>query len=118
MLVDNGASEHYFDDAINFKLRDRLDNHQVLDVARKITTAGGEQLDVVAQGLLSGIVADSKGVRRSVQHSSLVVPDLGCNLFSTKRAVSNGGVSIFDMDNPRRDCIRQANVEHRADTDR
>ena len=118
MLVDSGASEHYFDDAIILELRDTLDSHQVLDVARKITTAFGEQLDVVAQRLLSGIVVDSKGVRRSAQHSSLVVSDLGCNLFSTKRAVRKGVVPIFDTDNPRRDYIRRAGVEHRADTDR
>ena len=33
--------------------------------------------------------------------SDLIVPGLGCNLFSVKQAARNGVVSIFDMTNPR-----------------
>ena len=40
VLVDSGASGHYFDDTIFLGLRDNLDNYQELDVPRKITTTG------------------------------------------------------------------------------
>ena len=45
VMVDNGASGHYFDDALIPGLRYRLDNYQELATMRRyITTAGGHQL--------------------------------------------------------------------------
>ena len=41
VLVDSRASGHYFDDAIIPGFRDRLEEYKVLDVPRKISTAGG-----------------------------------------------------------------------------
>ena len=41
ILVDSGASGHYFDDDIILRLRDKLDSYHVLDVPRKITVTGG-----------------------------------------------------------------------------
>ena len=84
VLINSSASGYFFDDDNIPGLRDKLDSYQVLDVLREITTAGGEQLDGVAQGLLGGIVVDGKGVRRSAQLSCLVAPGLGCNLLSVK----------------------------------
>ena len=101
VLVDSGASGHYFDDTIFPGLRDNLDNYQVLDAPRKITTAGKGHLYGVAQGVLRGWVIDDKGERRLVQLSCLIVPGLGRNLFSVKQAARSGIISIFDMDNPR-----------------
>ena len=101
VVVDSGASGHYFDDTIIPGLRDNLDNYQLLDVPRKITTAGKGHLYGVAQGILRGRVIDDKGQRRLVQLSCLIVPGLGRNLFSVKQAARNGIVSIFDMDSPR-----------------
>ena len=101
VLVDRGASGHYFDDAIIPGFRDRLEEYEVLDVPRKISTAGGGGLNGIAQGVLRGHVNDDKGVRRLIQLSWLIVPGLGRNLFSVKQAVRNGVVSIFDMNNPR-----------------
>ena len=40
-------------------------------------------------------------MQRLIQISVLVVPGLGCNLFSVKQASRNGVVSIFDKYNPR-----------------
>ena len=60
MFVDSAASRHFFDDDITPELRYKLDSYQVLDVRCKIKTAGEGQLDVFAQGLLSGIVVDGK----------------------------------------------------------
>ena len=76
ILGNSGASGHYFDDASILGLRDKLDSYPVLDVPRKITTAGGGQLDGVAQGLVSGIVVNDKGVRISTQLSCLDAPGL------------------------------------------
>ena len=66
VLVDSGASGHYFDDAIIPGLRSKLDNYQVLDVPRIITTAGGHQLEGIAQGLLRGNIIDGTGAQRLV----------------------------------------------------
>ena len=41
MLVDSGASGHYFDVAIIPGFQDRLEEYKVLDVPRKISTTGG-----------------------------------------------------------------------------
>ena len=73
----------------------------MLDVSRKISTAGGGGLNGTAQGVLRGHVIDGKGVRRLIQLSCLIVPGLGRNLFSVKQTARNGVVSIFDVTNPR-----------------
>ena len=99
MLVDSGASGHYFDDAIIPAIRDRLEEYKVLDVPRKIATAGGGESNGTAQGALRGHVIGDKGVRRLIQLSCLIVPGLGRNLFSVKQAARNGVVSILDMTN-------------------
>ena len=41
VLVDSGASGHYFDNVIIPGFRDRLEECKVLDVPRKISTTGG-----------------------------------------------------------------------------
>ena len=92
VLVDSGASGHYFDDAIIPGFRDRLEEYKVLDVPRKISTAGGGGLNGTAHGVLRGHVINDKGVRRSVQLSCLIVPGLGRNLFSVKQAAANANL--------------------------
>ena len=135
MLVKRGASGHYFHDATIPGLLYKLDNYQVLDLPHKITTAGRGYLDGVAQGLLSGIVVEGIGVRRSVQLSCSVVSGLRCNLFSIKQAARNGVVAIVDLDGQRREApldartssfaprqtdrgSRRREVEHRRERDR
>ena len=99
-MVDSGASGHYLNDVIIPELRDKLDSYQVLDEPRKIITAGGGQLEGIAQGLLSDIVVDDKRVRCSLQLSRLIVPGLDRSLFSVMQAARNGVVFIFDMEKP------------------
>ena len=101
VMVDSGASGHYFDDARIPRLRYRLENYQELAIRRYITTAGGHQLEGAGQGLLRGHIIDAQGVQRLIQISVLVVPGLGLNLFSVKQASRNGVVSILDKCNPR-----------------
>ena len=101
VMVDNGASGHYFDDARIPRLRYRLENCQELAIRRYVTTAGGHRLEGAGQGLLRGHITDAQGVQRLIQISVLIVPGLGCNLFSVKQASRNGVVSIFDKYNPK-----------------
>ena len=101
VIMDSGASGHYFDDALIPGLRYRLDNYQELVIQQYITTAGGHQLEGAGQGLLRGHIIDAQGVQRLIQISVLIVPGLGRNLFSIKQASRNGVASIFDKYNPR-----------------
>ena len=101
VMVDSGASGHYFDDALIPKLRYRLDNYQELTIRRWITTAGGHQRKGAGQGLLRGHIIDAEGVQRLIQISVLIVPGLGRNLLSVKEAPRNGVVPIYDQHNPR-----------------
>ena len=59
VMVDSGASGHYFDDALIPRLRYRLENYQELAIRRYITTAGGHQLEGAGQGLLRGHIIDA-----------------------------------------------------------
>ena len=79
VMVDSGASGHYFDDALIPRLRYRLENYQELAIRRYITTAGGHQLEGAGQGLLRGHIIDAQGVQRLIQISVLIVPGLGRN---------------------------------------
>ena len=101
VMLDSGASGHYFDDALILGLRYRLDNYQELGIRRYITTAGGHQLEGAGQGLLRGHIIDAQGMQHLIQISVLIVPGLGRYLFSVKQASRNGVVSIFDTYNPR-----------------
>ena len=56
--------------------------------------------------MLQDHVADEKGVRRSAQISSLIVPGLGRNLFSVKQAARNDVVSVFNMNDPRLEILK------------
>ena len=59
VLVDSGASGHYFDDLIIPSLKHRLLNYVLLTTPRKILTAGGALLDGAAEGVLQSIVIDN-----------------------------------------------------------
>ena len=77
MLVDSGASGHYFNDAIIPRLQNKLYSYQVLHVPRKITTDSEGQLDGAAKGLLSGIVIEGAfdGLLRPWSDASLPTAD-------------------------------------------
>ena len=49
VMVESGASGHYFDDALIPGLRYRLDNYQEFAIRWWITTAGGHQLEEAGQ---------------------------------------------------------------------
>lgn len=101
MLVDSGASGHYFDDSFTPGLRYKLTDYQVLETPRNIPTARGHRLEEVERDLLRGNAIDGDGVQRFVQLLCLVMPGLGHHVVSVKPATRNGVESIFDTDNPR-----------------
>ena len=101
VLVDSGASGHYFDDLIIPDLKHRLLNYVLLTTSRKIFTAGGALLDSTAEGILQGLVTDNHGEQHLARIAILIVPGIGRNLFFVKSATKKGVVSIFDFDNPR-----------------
>ena len=51
LMVDSGASIHYFDDAIIHDLKNRLQDYMHLATPRKIPTAGEAMLDGTAKGM-------------------------------------------------------------------
>ena len=115
-LVDSGASGHYFDDPIIPGLKHRLLNYVLPTTPRKILTAGGALLDCTAEGTLQGIVTDNHGEHHLARITILIVPGIGCNLFSVKSATKKGIVSTFDFDNPRLE-LSGITVPLRADDD-
>ena len=52
LMMDSGASRHYFDGAIIRDLKHRLQQYVHLTTLRKILTAGGTMLDGTAEGML------------------------------------------------------------------
>ena len=100
--MDSGASGHFFDDLIIPSLKHLLLNYVFLPTPRKILTAGGALLDGTAEGILKGLVIDNHGEQHLAQIAILIVPGIGCNLFSAKSATKKiVDDSIFDFDNPR-----------------
>ena len=100
VLNNSGASCHYFDDLNIPSLKHRLLNHVFFTTPCKILTAGGALLDGTAEGIFQGLVTDNHGEQHFARIAILIVPDIGCNLFSVKSATKKGVVSIFGFDNP------------------
>ena len=101
VLVDSGASGHYFDDLIIPSLKHRLLNYLLLTTPRKILIAGGALLDGTTEGILQGLVTENHGEQHHARIAILIVPGIGRNLFSVKSATKKSVVSILDFDNPR-----------------
>ena len=101
ILVDSGASGHYFDDLIIPSLKHRLLTYFLLTIPRKILTAGGALLEGTAEGILKGLVTDNHREQHLARIAFLIVSGIGCNLFYVKMATKKSVVSIFDFYNPR-----------------
>ena len=101
VLVDSGASGHYFDDTIIPDLKQRLQDYTSLSTPRTILTAGGALLDGTAEGVLKGLITGDYGEQHLAWIAILIVPGIECNIFSLKTAARKGIVSIFDVNKPR-----------------
>ena len=84
VLVDNGASSHYFNDLIIPSLKHRLLNYVLLTTPRKILPAGGALLDGTAEGILQGLVTDSHGEQHLARISIIIVHCIGRKFLSVK----------------------------------
>ena len=101
LMVDSGASGHYFDDAIIRNLKHRLQDYVHLATPRKTITTGGALLNGTVEGVLQGLVADDYGNQILVGVDIVVVPGNGCNVFSVMIAAKKCIDTIFDYENPR-----------------
>ena len=101
LMVDSGASGHYFNDAIIRDLKHRLQDYLHLATDRKILTAGGALLNGTVEGVLQGLVTNDYGNQILVWVEIEVVLGIGRNLFSVMTAAKKGIVTIFDYKTPR-----------------
>ena len=58
-------------------------------------------LDGTAEGVLQGLITDEYGEQHLAWIAILIVPVIGCNIFSAKTSARKGNVSIFDVNKPR-----------------
>ena len=101
ILVDSGASSHYFDDMLFPDLKRPLQDYNSFSTLRTILTAGGALLDAAVEGVLQGLIADDYGEQELAQITILIVPGIGSIVFSAKPAARKGIISIFDVDKSR-----------------
>ena len=107
IMVDSGASDHFFDDAIIRDLKHCLQGYAHLATPRRISTARGALLDVTAEGVLQGLIADNYDNHILVRVDTVVVPGIGRNLFSVITAAKKDIVAIFGHENSR---LEEVNV--------
>ena len=93
LVVDSGASGHYFDNAIIHNLKHRLQDYAHLATPRKILTTGG--------AVLQGLTTDDNGNQVLVRVDIIGVPGIRHNLFSVRTTAKNSIATIFDYRNPR-----------------
>ena len=65
LMLDSGASGHYFDDAIIHDRKHRLQGYVHLATLHKILTVGGALLADTLEGVLQGFVLDGYGNQTS-----------------------------------------------------
>ena len=107
IMVDGGASDHFFDDAVIRDLKHCLQGYAHLATPRNIPNARGALLDVTAEGVLQGLTADNYGIQILVRVDTVVVPGMGRKLFSVITAAEKGIVAIFGHENSR---LEEVNV--------
>ena len=90
MLSDSWASRHFIDDRLMVGVEGRMKNYVALKPPMIITTAGGNKLEGVAQGVLQVDVRDSKGISRNVSLPVTLVPGINKHLFSSCTAAQPG----------------------------
>ena len=100
VLVNSGASGHYFDDLIILSLKHRLPNYVLLTTPRKIFTTGEALLDGTAEGILQGLFTNNHGEQHLARTAILIVAGIGRNLFSVKSATNKGIVSFLTSTTP------------------
>ena len=100
LMVDSGASGHYFDGVAIRDLKHRLQDYVHLATPRKILTVGGAMLDGTAEGVLQGLATDDNDNQILVRVAIVVVPGVGRSLFLVMTAGKNGIATIFELRKP------------------
>ena len=96
LMVDSGASGHYFDDAIIRNLKRLLQDYVHLAAPRKIFITGEAMLNSTAEGVLKGLVTGDNSNQILVRVKIVVVPGIGCNLVSVMTVAKKGIGTIID----------------------
>ena len=86
LTVNSKVSGHYFDDATIHDLKHRLQDYVHLTTPRKIFTARGALFNGTVEVVLQGLVTDDNGNQILIRVDIVVVPSIGCNLFSVMTA--------------------------------
>ena len=86
VLVDRGASGHYFDDLVIPELKHRIQDYTSLCTPHAILTAGESLLGDTPDGVLQGLITDDYGEQHLARFAILIVSGIGRNLFSVKTA--------------------------------
>ena len=81
-MVDNGASGHYFVDAIIRDLKNRQHDYVHLSTPRKILATRGALLNGTIEGVLQGLITDGNGNQVLVRVDIVVVPGIRRDLIS------------------------------------
>ena len=81
LMVESGASGHYFDDAIIRDVKHRLQDYVHLTTPRKILTAGGAKLDGTAEGVRQALSPTTTATKSSFGSLSWWCPGLGVTYF-------------------------------------
>ena len=97
ILVDSGASGHYFGDTIIPDLNHRLQDYTSLRTPRAIPTARGAMLDATVESVLQGLITGDCGEQHLARIAILIVPGISRNFFSVKTAAREGIISIFNV---------------------
>ena len=101
VMVDSGASGHYFDDATIHYLKYRPQDYVHLATPRTVLTTEGALLDGTAKGVLQGLVTDNYSNKTLDRVDIVLVSRIERNLSSATAAVQKGLVTIFDYEKPR-----------------
>ena len=99
VLVDSGASSHYFDDTIIPDLEHRLQDYTSRSTPRTISTSGAALLDGTAEGVLQGIITDYEE-HHLARITILIVPGIGRNLLSVKQQRERASFRFSISTNP------------------
>ena len=116
IMVNSGASDNFFDDAIIRDLKHCLQGYAHLATPRKIPTVRGALLDVTAEGVLQGLIAYNYGNQILVRVDTVVVPGMGRNMFTAITAAKKGIVVIFSHENSRLEKVN-VTVPLRSESD-
>ena len=95
MIVDSGASDHLIDDELIPRLRNSTRDYKKLKELKIILTAGNETVLATDKNTIWGGIIGQVGERVPVRISTMFVPGLGRNFFTSPVKAMQSGVSTI-----------------------